>query len=287
VYLRESGRALFVKGAEHEALLARIRSFHGRGMSYAQMEGASGVSRRTIANMMSGPRAGVRRHHLVALMKMPFRSPDPHVWVGPEGTRRRLSALWLEGYSLPWLADRLEFASRGYLQALIRGSKGVSGVRYSTASAVSALYDELAGHIPGEFGVESCSQKRATAFARKRGIAPRSCWDSDTIDDPEASPEWTGRCGTSFGRRIHELEGIPVCGPCAEAEGLGDELVDPERLLKLRLRSGLSQQQLARKADVTVWSYRTWETGRNQPRFADQLERVLVILDATFEDVIK
>jgi hypothetical protein len=42
-------------------------------------------------------------------------------------------------------------------------------------------------------------------------------WDDDTIDDPNAVPEYTGRCGSIVGALIHLRESIPMCPPCEQS----------------------------------------------------------------------
>lgn len=278
-YLRATGRGLTVTGPELATLLARVRSCHARGMSYAQMERQTGVAQRTIARV-SPP--SMRRSTFNRLAGLEFEEPDPHTWIDPTGTRRRLSALWADGYPLPWLAGRLPFASRGYLQGLIRGHKGKAGVRYDNARAVRLLYDKLAASAPGADGVDSRSSRYGQVFAAKRGLPGRACWDEDTIDDPEALPEWTGRCGTPYGRMLHRLEGTPLCSRCRGAAGR--IRFSGACLRDLRLSRGLSQNALADQVGLTQGVVHHWESGRYAPRAAS-LEKLLSALDATIGDV--
>ena len=43
-------------------------------------------------------------------------------------------------------------------------------------------------------------------------------WDDDTIDDPAAFPDWTGKCGTPDGYDAHyKMKILPSCQPCRDA----------------------------------------------------------------------
>lgn len=289
LYLRQTGRPGLVRGQECDVLRRRLRAFHARGMSYAQMSRASGVSPNTISDLLGRGDGAVHRRVLAPLVQMAFEAPEPHVLVDPTGARRRMSGLWGDGFPLPWLAGRLEFGDRFYFRQLITGIRAVSGVRYSTAQEISRLYAELEGRLPEEFGIPVRSSRYASTFAWKRGIPPRSCWDPDTIDDPDAQPEWTGSCGSWLGVHIHKRDGIPLCGRCEAVDG--DEPYpgfDGELLRLLRLRKGYSRARLADLVDgVNASTLQYWEVGRNRPARQHKLDRVLSVLDATLEDVCR
>lgn len=46
--------------------------------------------------------------------------------------------------------------------------------------------------------------------------APVGAWDEDTLDDPDAAPDWTGRCGTPGGAEAHRRRGTPTCQACRD-----------------------------------------------------------------------
>jgi DNA-binding XRE family transcriptional regulator len=286
-YLRLIGRPSLITGKDVERALNRARSFPARGMSYVQMAKQTGVHARTIAHAIDQNRPTMRRTVWEPLMAMRFEEPAPHIWVDATGTRRRLRALWLEGYPLPWLAARTGFGNRNYFQSIIRGTKGAAGIQYGNTRAVAELYDKLEGASPAGFGIDQRTGKFANAFARKKGCLPRAVWDDSTIDDPQALPDWTGRCGTRFGMAVHRREGIPVCQPCEEA--YTGELYpgfSGARLRSLRERQGWSRKALAervRGVDASTIQY--WEGGRSIPSRQFKLDRVLDVLDATYEDV--
>ncbi len=288
-YLRNAGRPTLVRGPEHRELQARIRSFHARGMTYVQMDRLSGVGERTIRDALEDKRKGIKRRIFTPLMRMPFEEPTPNAWVDSTGTRRRLQAMWLEGYPLRWVAAQAGFGNAGYLQKLVSGFKGTAGVRYDTSLAVARLYDHLAGKQPADYGFDSRTVKFCRAFALKKGCVPRTCWDPDTIDDPEAIPEWTGRCGTVFGWYIHEDEGIPVCQPCLDVRGPRRRRkvpeFSPEKFRAVRLRAGFNLSTLGRLIDADPTSIKYWETGRSKPKVNGKLAEALLALDVTYEEV--
>lgn len=278
-----TGRPVTVRGADMERALRRVRSFHARGMTYAQMESQVGLNSHVIGYLARRSPRFVRRDTWDLLVRIRFEPPVPNAWVDPVGTRRRLGALWREGYPLPWISDRLQYGNRSYLQGLLKGAKGTAGVEYSSAQAVADLYDKLEGSSPAEFGIERRSSRFASTFAAKRGCAPRRCWDPDTIDDPQAHPQWTGQCGSPLGWIVHERDGIPMCDPCRESASVF--VLDADALRRLRVSSGYSRQQLADLSQIKEETYRRWESGRNTPRYLDELDRVLSVLDVTFEEV--
>lgn len=280
-YLRAVGRPSFVTGPEHEAVIRKIRSFHARGMSYMHMQKQTGVPHRTIAGVVDKPRSGIRRDTWMPLDAMRFEEPEPHVWVDGTGTRRRLRAMWRAGYPLPWLVDRLSIGNRQYFQKVIRGERG-NRVQYATLRAVADLYGKLDGVDPADAGVGAREANFARAFASKKGCEPGSCWDEDTIDDPLAPPEWTGRCGTPVGALVHRRDGTPPCPRCSDVAA--PLRFSPDGFKKARLSKGLSQGALEKRAGLSKGHVHHWESGRYGPRQA-VLDRVLSVLDATLDEV--
>lgn len=282
-FLRATGRPSFIEGPEHLEVLRKIRSYHARGMAYSQMERQTGVSHRTISGMIERPRVGVLRVTWAPLMRMTFEEPAPHIRVASTGTRRRLQAMWADGFPLPFLTERLSFGTRGYLQQVIRGTKGFT-VTAGSARSVAELYEELEGKTPADFGIDDRRANFCRAFAAKKGCVPRSCWDAYTIDDPEAQPEWTGQCGTPFGQRIHRQLGIPVCQPCKDA-GVAQARPNGKRLRALRERAGYSRPVLAKMVGVDMSTILYWEDERTIPLRQGKFDRLLDILDVTYDEI--
>lgn len=286
-YLRNTGRPLLVKGMAWERARARVRSFHAQGMTYSQMSRITGIPQRTLVNLAMTSRKGMKRATYTALMAMQFEEPDPTAMVSPVATRRRMAALWRDGFPLPWIAERVGVGNRNYFQALLRGTKGVVAVTYATHRAVADLYEKLEGHWPEELGIEPRAARFVSAFARKKGFAPRMCWDPDTIGDPEALPDWTGYCGTGFGMIVHKRDGIPPCDRCVDAYDYRDPYpgFSGEKFRALRVRRGWARTPLGKEVGIDPSTIQYWEEGRSRPQRQGRLDRVLSVLDATYEDV--
>lgn len=285
-YLLATGRPSLVSGDEVERLQSRIRSMKARGMTYAQMERQTGVSFKAIWGVANRPDSRARRSTLTALAGLHFEEPDFTAPVQVTGSFRRLNALSLAGYQLRFLAERLPFAGTKCLQDIMLGVN-TKKIQYGRAKAIADLYEELMTKSPADYGISSRSVLVSATYARRRGAVPASCWDPDTIDDPDAIPQWTGMCGTPYGARIHRREGIPVCGPCSEADG-GQKVAgfSGERFRELRLKKGLSLNAMV---EACGFKYPhviiSWEAGRTIPTRGELIDRALSVLDATFEDV--
>lgn len=213
--------------------------------------------------------------------------PEDGAWFPVVGIRRRLQGLSALGYTTPFLAAELPISDFRVLHKILSGRKARKTVKAGFASAVVAVYDKLADTDPVDAGVAALPAARCRTFARRRGYAPPSCWDEDTIDDPGAFPEWTGRCGTVFGWRIHQVQGIPICRPCVDVRGESAVELSGELLRHQRVSRGLSQEQLARLAGIKVDQYRSWERDRTKPRYEEQLDLVLVALNVTYDQVAR
>lgn len=241
---------------------------------------------------------GMLARHWVAVMRMQFEPPVGSTLIDASGTRRRLAGLWRDGFPLPFLAERMGVLDRSYLQRIIRGGvRAGRGARpytvtADTAALVREVYEKLEERKPEEFGIPSYSILRAQAFAKKKGLASRHCWDPDTIDDPEAIPEWTGACGTAAGLRIHYREGIlPACQPCLAARERTDTpgprkfQLSPDRLKAVRERKGMSLREVAAGLGVDKGAVYYWETGRSAPNSKARLDQLITLMGCTYDDL--
>lgn len=136
-----------------------------------------------------------------------------------EGTRRRLRALTIMGWSPPELAARLGMNDQAVLR--LRNSTTARRVLPTTFEAVRDLYDELWDQrSPGAHA------RRMANLALRKGWVPPLGWDDDCIDDPAASPSMPvdrpekrlAECGTTAAYRRHLRRGDKPCRDCSAAE---------------------------------------------------------------------
>lgn len=98
---------------------------------------------------------------------------EPSALIGGCGTRRRLQALAVLGWSTTRLADRA-----GCSATEVSRWRSARSVSVGHALAVRDMYDELA-MLPGP-------SQQARTWALGRGWQPPLAWDDDHIDDPAA-----------------------------------------------------------------------------------------------------
>lgn len=293
-YLREIGRPSLLKPDTPEVqwALRKLRSYNSRGMSLSAMADQVGLVQDAITRLLRKDRPSLRRSTFEKIRQIEFDPGSQTGQVPVHGAQRRLRALRAQGFTYTFLCDQFGHAHNSpRLQRILTGFKEpgrpVKFLISSTARQIEELYDKLDGVDPLDLGITEHGVKYSLRRARELGYAPRSCWDEDTIDDPEAIPEWTGRCGSALGFRIHLREGIPVCEACA-----GHETSEPYPgfngilLRRLRERKGLSRQQLATAVGgLNASTIQYWESGRSKPVRQFKLDGVLSVLDATLEDV--
>ncbi|CAL9665813.1 hypothetical protein SUDANB145_07390 (plasmid) [Streptomyces sp. enrichment culture] len=128
------------------------------------------------------------------------------------GTVRRLQALVVAGWPLGRVA-RESGLSPYRMECVLEAAT----VTAEEARAVAAVFARYSGASPGLCGVSHLHARAARARAHAARWAPAAAWDDDTIDDPDAIPQWTGHCGTVRGALIHERDGLPLCPPCQDA----------------------------------------------------------------------
>jgi DNA-binding XRE family transcriptional regulator len=289
--MRKRGTPLMVTPEEFAAaarLLERARRY---GMSDRMIGEQAGISATLPSKVRRGAIRTMRRDTFERLSKLHPERPVTFVsgprgkvgggsMQGSVGTLRRVQALRRDGFPGWLVGERLGVSYEAVAQ-LAKSGRVV--VLESTRIDVARVYQELDGKTPADFGVPPNVAGKCSTWAARRGYVPRSCWDSDTIDDPAAIPEWTGRCGTVYGRMIHQAEGIPVCVSCANVPA--EPVFDPASFRTLRERRGLSRPQLGKLIGVNPSTIQYWEAGRSTPTRQNKIDLALKALDGTYEDV--
>lgn len=279
----------FARAAE---LLAKGRRY---GMSDSMIGEQTGVNYTLPSKVRRGAIRTMHRETFNKLMKLrPARPPVVHserrgkvpsgAKVDSTGTVRRMQALRADGFPGHLLGEQLGVSYEAVAQ-LAKTKRDL--VLKSTRIDVARVYAELDGKTPADFGIPPNIIQKCSTWARRAGYAPRSCWDGDTIDDPDAVPEWTGRCGSWWGWHIHQRDGVPMCSRCAPfADSEPYPGFDGLRLRGLRERKGYSRERLARHVGgLNASTIQYWETGRSKPVRQNKIDAVLSVLDATLDDV--
>lgn len=257
-YLNETGRTLMVDAAP---VTRHVQQLFTDGAGWNQIKAAASCSQSTIYKLRYGQLDKIHRstaNRILAVQltdALPYGKPVPAT-----GTIRRLRALTAIGHSLSAIAN----ASQIHEFTIRKTISGRLNCARSTAAAVADAY-RLLSEIPG---TSVRSRNRAAA----EGWAPTSAWDPDTIDDPEAIPEWTGFCGTDRGWWVHRLERIPVCPPCQAAHDewrAGIAHLPP----KERVRASGQAQAAARtrEADLAHDGRELMRLGADYEQAADRL----------------
>jgi hypothetical protein len=202
-----------------EPARVHVRALAAEGLGWKRVAALAEVSHGAMSKLLYGtpttpPSRRIRPKTAARILAVHagLEQIADHAVIDATGTRRRLQALVAAGWPQNHLADRLGIAPPNFHTTI-----GAEHILARTARAVAELYNQLAQADPGHHGVNAGSCLKARNHAAKRGWPPPGCWDPDTINAPDAVPEWTGACGTPAGVRIHRREGIPLCPACRDA----------------------------------------------------------------------
>lgn len=296
--LREMGKPQRVLPHEYQHGMSIIQRAHDSGMSITQMSDQIGVQKSTINQLRAGETETMLRPTYNALLTL---RPEPPKRTGetrrggakldPTVTVRRLQALTAAGWTSTAMASYIGMDKRN-LSALVLGK--VAFVYAITAMDIAKVYDKLQHMDPvADGGVRSVDSERSRRRAARHGWGPPSCWDEDTIDDPDAFPEWTGACGTMHGRVVHAREGIPVCQPCRDAKTRGDvsdlfdyKRFDGDRFFSLLQMHGLSYRQLGERVGVSEDTLYAYRSGIRKPP-PERLETIATLLGVDPTELIE
>ncbi len=178
--------------------MRRIRYLHfGRHLTYAEIAKLWLMPETSVGRTIRQTRT--RMYRSDALRALAIRPPERPTGLGASidatATRRRLQALFAEGFDTTWQASAL-----GLDRANMHRLMTAEHVTWRTADKVQALYESARAPLNGKFA------NRTRIIAKRNGYAPRACWDDDTINDPSAIPQYTGQCGTESGYKAHARE---------------------------------------------------------------------------------
>lgn len=302
-YLASIGQPIKIPSApatEH------LRDLDARGMTAPMMAAQAGLSVTTCRDLIRGrrpdrhgqqskPLGDIYRDTVERALSVRFVEPAPEgIEMGKRldgtGTARRIQAMMANGFSLRVTGDLLDMSEQRTWQIAVQTEHTVLT---RTAQTVAAMYSKYQHVDPADYGLTPYAIARAAGAAGRRGYAPSRCWDDDTIDDPQAHPEWTGACGTEEGYRIHiretvfEHRRLPLCTPCREAvETRAARTAPPvflrEKFSELVDETGMSLRAFATKrygdASMRDTLYR-WRDGTRTPRTMGDVERLAHHLD--------
>lgn len=293
--MRKRGTPLLVTPEEFRAAARLLEKARLAGMSDSMIAQQTGVHSTLCSKVRRGAIRTMHRDTMEKLSKLHPERPTVAffpvrgkvgggAYTDSTGTVRRMQALRADGFPGRLLGDRLSVSYEAVAQ-LAKTDR--PRVLETTRLAVARLYADLDGRWPQEFGVKREAAGKCATYARRAGYAPRFCWDDDTIDDPAAEPEWTGRCGTWWGWHIHQRDGVPMCDRCAPfADADPYPGFNGTLLRALRERKGYSRERLAKTVGgLNASTIQYWETGRSVPKRQNKIDAVLSVLDATLDDV--
>jgi transcriptional regulator with XRE-family HTH domain len=296
---RAMGKPYRVK--PHELKIARdiVVDCHSRGMTFDAMEQQLGVGRHTLGHLARGVKQTLERDIYDAILMLEFRPPSKGRRTGARldstGTVRRVDALRVMGYPKHFLADYLGVQH----QNMPCSPDPRKSVYPDLAQQVREMYDKLKDADPADF-VTGAGVARALTAVRKISPPPipGHCWDEDTIDDPDALPEWTGACGTEYGYRIHLREvmggkpGLLPCLPCRDAAercrgvDAGPLPFHRQRFVELIKERGTSVRATALRAGLDEQSVFRWKKGDYAPKFFSDIESLASALDCDVSELL-
>ena len=191
-----------LRGVDHlvdaDQLRDHVAMLMAAGMSFQAIAHCAGwTSRNGLADAMTHKRVKPRTLARVLAVKLDSDNRRD-AYVDAAGTRRRLQALAVNGWSSYYLAERLGHAHPDTVQEIRKGR--TLTIRLRTKDAIGVLYEELWD--------QRGPNLRAANLAKKKGWLPALAWDDDLIDRPEHEPADVRRRGISGGGSGLTLEDI-------------------------------------------------------------------------------
>jgi len=187
-----------VKLVDAQPLKDHVAMLMAAGMSFRAISLTAGyTSRNALADSMT--RSRVRPATLARILAVnPKRDNRRDAYIDATGSRRRLQALAVNGWSTRSLATQLGHKHATTVQDIASGKTPT--IRLRSMDAIRDVYERLWDQ-PGP-------SKRTADIAKAKGWLPALAWDDDLIDRPEHEAEDVRRRGVSGGGSGITLEDI-------------------------------------------------------------------------------
>jgi hypothetical protein len=205
-----------------EPVRAHVLKVLNAGLTRPQIAAAASVNVEVVDHLLdgSGPGRGPARtmrpanaHALLGVHAPGVPPAGGHAIIDATRPQRELQALVAGGFPLRFLARQASLD----LHTVVDIIYGRRQARAGTAHTIHALYGDLWDQQPADHGVRPHDIRRSHRIAARYRWAPALAWDDDTIANPDAVPDWTGRCGTTGGYYDHSQLNTPTCQPCRDA----------------------------------------------------------------------
>lgn len=203
-YLASTGRSRLV---DAEPVRKHLHLLIANGDALSVLAEQLGRPRSTLASLANNKRHRITRVLADDILAIrPGRASAHNRSVPSIGSTRRMRALVALGHPVRTIADAagMEYSTASYL---LNGHPDT--IHYELTQRVDRAY-RLLSETTG-------THVRSLRRAQREAFAPPAAWDEESIDDPQARPEWTGYCGTDRGWWSHRQQDIPVCEACDQA----------------------------------------------------------------------
>lgn len=298
--LRNMGRPQLVLPHEFDQVKALVVRGHKAGMTHAQMADQVDVNKSSISNIINGKYVTCKRGTYDKMMRLQVTGPEAETTGDTRhssaryesvGGIRRLQALTALGFSAPVMASLMDVGAYPYVRWITDNEPAY--LYWATVVAIDRAYGKLHNADPLDFGIRPQHVRRMQKKAADLLWAPPHCWDADTIDDPDAFPEWTGECGTTGGYYLHLKYDILVkegggdsakrkrkvlCAPCLDARrndfGVVRNAERDDEIMEA-LKEGVQYRAIAEDFGITVRTVQRvaadlkktgWEPPKRGPR---------------------
>ncbi|MEU1273055.1 hypothetical protein [Streptomyces sp. NPDC005799] len=204
---------------------AHIERLAARGWTQGQIAAAAGIHQTTVSIVASARHPQVARSTATAILaiRLDQKPPIPRGLTDATGTRRRLQALMVLGYTLPDITTRAGI-TRGGLHQTLDGRWEC--VRTTTAGRVARVYRQLSV-LPSPVGRTA---ELARNHAMGQGWHGPMAWAD--IDDPQCVPEPTTPGAPSS---VHPDDVAELAGCGLDDLEIGRRLgVSPRTVLRAR-----------------------------------------------------
>ncbi|MFD7609666.1 hypothetical protein [Streptomyces sp. NPDC059828] len=245
------------------------------GMSLPNLATAAGVPLGTLDYLIYGdtnfPPAEKIRPETAETLLGYWPTLDDYVdraVIDATGTRRRLRALAAIGWPVKAIHKHIDIVTVSTLERA-RYSQQVTA---RLARAVRDFYAWASAGTAERYGVTGWVAARCRNAAVADNWEGPPVWDDDTIDDPNAHPEWTGYCGTDRGYWVHRNQQLPMCGRCQQAhdDWLADHAHLPGRDRSKALFAARATAS-AREADLATDARELMRLGADYEQTAERL----------------